>query len=133
VQEIANDILTEQTPKKLLEVRGKVYELLVNVVPPELIIRQLAAELMKKLDDEVKHEVRCCPHRPAFCATQCSKAARAKMHQHSQHSWQRHFALLYMTRVDRGPALSHCGDASTCFGVEDSLVGGRKSTLLCRL
>lgn len=58
MQEIAQDILTEQTPKKLLEVRGKVYELLVNVVPPELIIRQLAAELMKKLDDEVKHEVR---------------------------------------------------------------------------
>lgn len=60
VQEIAQDILTEQTPKKLLEVRGKVYELLVNVVPPELIIRQLAAELMKKLDDEVKHDVRFC-------------------------------------------------------------------------
>jgi len=57
LQEIASDILTEQTPKKLLQVRGKVYELLVNVVPPELIIRQLATELMKKLDDEVKHEV----------------------------------------------------------------------------
>lgn len=49
--------MMEQTPKKLLQVRGKVYELLVNVVPPELIIRQLATELMKKLDDEVKHEV----------------------------------------------------------------------------
>jgi replication factor C subunit 3/5 len=57
LQEIANDILTEQTPKRLLEVRSKVYELLVNVVPPELIIRQLASELMKKVDDEVKHEV----------------------------------------------------------------------------
>lgn len=61
LQEIASDILMEQTPKKLLQVRGKVYELLVNVVPPELIIRQLATELMKKLDDEVKHEV--CPNR----------------------------------------------------------------------
>lgn len=30
----------------------------MNVVPPELIIRQLATELMKKVDDEVKHEVR---------------------------------------------------------------------------
>eukprot|EP00892_Ulva_mutabilis_P011935 jgi/Ulvmu1/9113/UM005_0208.1 len=57
IMEITNDILTEQTPKRLLQVRGKVYELLVNVVPPELIIRQLATELIKKLDDEVKHEV----------------------------------------------------------------------------
>lgn len=57
MQEIANDILSEQTPKRLLEVRGKVYELLVNVVPPELIIRQLAAELMKKVEEEVKHDV----------------------------------------------------------------------------
>lgn len=67
MQEIANDILTEQTPKRLLEVRGKVYELLVNVVPPELIIRQLAAELMKKLDDEVKHEVRVCLYTIFIC------------------------------------------------------------------
>jgi replication factor C subunit 3/5 len=57
-QEIANDILTEQSPKRLFQVRGKVYELLTNVVPPELIMRQLTAELLKKLDDEVKHEVR---------------------------------------------------------------------------
>lgn len=59
VQEIANDILTEQTPKKLHAVRGKVYELLINVVPPELVLRQLTQELLKKLDDEVKHQVRC--------------------------------------------------------------------------
>jgi replication factor C subunit 3/5 len=57
VQEIAGDILSEQTPKKLQQVRGKVYELLINVVPPELIMRQLTHELLKKLDDEVKHQV----------------------------------------------------------------------------
>lgn len=61
VQEIANDILTEQTPRRLFQVRGKVYELLTNVVPPELIMRQLASELMKKMDDEVKHEVGASP------------------------------------------------------------------------
>lgn len=64
VQEIASDILTEQTPKKLLQVRGKIYELLVNVVPPELIIRHIATELIKKLDDEVKHEVCGCHGTP---------------------------------------------------------------------
>jgi hypothetical protein len=34
-----------------------VYELLTNVVPPELIIRTLTTELLRKLDDDVKHEV----------------------------------------------------------------------------
>jgi hypothetical protein len=58
MQEIANDILTEQTPKRLHQVRAKVYELLINVVPPELIMRQLTQELLKKVDDEVKHQVR---------------------------------------------------------------------------
>jgi hypothetical protein len=60
LQEIANDILTEQTPKRLFQVRTKVYELLINVVPPEIVIRQLTQELLKKLDDEVKHQV-CSP------------------------------------------------------------------------
>jgi replication factor C subunit 3/5 len=41
-------------------VRGKVYELLVNVVPPELVMRQLTSELLKKIDDEVKHQARTC-------------------------------------------------------------------------
>jgi hypothetical protein len=57
MQEIASDILMEQTPKKLHQVRSKIYELLINVVPPELVIRQLTQELLKKLDDEVKHQV----------------------------------------------------------------------------
>ena len=53
-QEVAGDILREQTPKQLLAVRGKVYELLASCVPPELILRTLLVELLKKLDDEVK-------------------------------------------------------------------------------
>ena len=38
--------------------KRQLYELLINVVPPELIMRQLAQELLKKVDDEVKHQVR---------------------------------------------------------------------------
>jgi hypothetical protein len=72
MQEIANDILSEQTPKRLLDVRGKLYELLVNVVPPELIIRQLTMELLKKLDDEVKHQVRDETLPVCMCACSCS-------------------------------------------------------------
>lgn len=54
IKEIASDILREQTAKSLFVVRGKLYELIVNCIPPEVIIRELAKELMKKLDDELK-------------------------------------------------------------------------------
>ena len=60
MQEIANDILGEQTPKRLFAVRGKLYELLVNCIPPELIIKKLMVELARKLDDELKHKVADC-------------------------------------------------------------------------
>ena len=56
VQEIAKDIFQEQSPKQLYAVRGKLYELLVNCLPPELILRKLALALMRTLDDEVRHK-----------------------------------------------------------------------------
>lgn len=37
-----------------VQVRGKVYELLANCIPPELIMRQLLLELLKRMDDELK-------------------------------------------------------------------------------
>lgn len=54
VAEIAGDILREQTAKGLFVVRGKLYELIVNCIPPEIILRQLSKELMRKVDDELK-------------------------------------------------------------------------------
>lgn len=57
MQEVANDMLGEQTPRRLLAVRGKLYELLGNCIPPELILRSLLVELLKKLDDELKVQV----------------------------------------------------------------------------
>ncbi|WMV06616.1 hypothetical protein MTR67_000001, partial [Solanum verrucosum] len=41
----------------LFEVRGKLYELLTNCIPPEIILKRLLFELLKKLDSELKHEV----------------------------------------------------------------------------
>lgn len=55
IQEIAADILGEQSPKRLYLVRGKLYELLANCIPPELIIKTLLLELLKRLDQELKH------------------------------------------------------------------------------
>ena len=39
VQETAQQILQEQTPKRLLEVRTRLYELLTHCIPPEVIIK----------------------------------------------------------------------------------------------
>eukprot|EP00897_Mesotaenium_endlicherianum_P002349 jgi/Mesen1/2141/ME000152S01230 len=57
IGEIAQDIVSEQSPKRLYQVRGKLYELLINCIPPEIILKTLMLELMKKLDSELKHEV----------------------------------------------------------------------------
>ncbi|EPS72980.1 hypothetical protein M569_01775, partial [Genlisea aurea] len=39
VSEIASSIFKEQTPKRLFEVRGQLYELLTNCIPPEVILK----------------------------------------------------------------------------------------------
>lgn len=39
-----------------LQIRSKMYELLANCIPPELIIKTLLIELIRKLDDELKHK-----------------------------------------------------------------------------
>ncbi|GAB2298867.1 Subunit of heteropentameric Replication factor C (RF-C) [Dionaea muscipula] len=57
ISEIASDIMKEQSPKRLFQVRGKLYELLANCIPPEIILKRLLYELLKRLDAELKHEV----------------------------------------------------------------------------
>jgi replication factor C subunit 3/5 len=57
IAQIAAEILAEQSPKRLLQVRGRIYELLVNCIPPTLIFQTLCFYLSKRLDDEMKHEV----------------------------------------------------------------------------
>lgn len=54
---IATNIIGEQTPKRLLDVRAQFYDLLAGCIPPEMIIQRLTVELLKKLDDEVKAPV----------------------------------------------------------------------------
>eukprot|EP00667_Euglena_gracilis_P012988 EG_transcript_13376 len=54
---VAKEMLTEQSPKQILEVRGQLYELLANCIPPEVIVRQLCTELLKSLDTDMKCQV----------------------------------------------------------------------------
>ncbi|BAU01826.1 replication factor C subunit 3 [Vigna umbellata] len=57
ISEIASDIMKEQSPKRLFLVRGKIYDLLINCIPPEMVLKRLLHELLRKLDAELKHEV----------------------------------------------------------------------------
>jgi replication factor C subunit 3/5 len=41
IASIATIILNDQTPASLLEVRGKLYQLLANCIPPDVIIKVL--------------------------------------------------------------------------------------------
>lgn len=54
---ISREIMMEQSPTKLLQVRDMLYELLTNCIPADIIIRTLTRELCKSLDDSLKHEL----------------------------------------------------------------------------
>ena len=57
IQKLARDILAEQSPTRLLQAREMLYELLTNCIPADIIMQTLSRELMRSLDDSVKHEV----------------------------------------------------------------------------
>jgi len=56
VRALADDVLHEQSPKQLLKIRSKLYELLANCIPADLIMRALTQELLRKVPTSVKHE-----------------------------------------------------------------------------
>jgi len=55
--QLASDITREQSPQRLIAAREKIYELLINCIPPSVILKTLVLELMKSLDDALKHDV----------------------------------------------------------------------------
>jgi replication factor C subunit 3/5 len=57
ITKLAREVLQEQTPSKLLQARDMLYELLTNCIPADVILVSLTRELMKSLDDTLKHEV----------------------------------------------------------------------------
>jgi replication factor C subunit 3/5 len=54
---LARELLQEQSPAKLLIARDMMYELLTNCIPGDVIMQTLCRELMKVLDDSLKHEI----------------------------------------------------------------------------
>jgi replication factor C subunit 3/5 len=57
LRQLAMDVTREQSPARLLAARERLYELLVNCIPASLIIKTLAMELTKNLDDNLKQDV----------------------------------------------------------------------------
>eukprot|EP00605_Chrysophyceae_sp_TOSAG23-4_P001758 GSChrysophyteH1.ASY1.ANO1.1946.1 assembled CDS len=57
ISKIAREIISEQSPTKLLQIRDMLYELLTNCIPPETIFSTLVRELTKSTDDVLKHEI----------------------------------------------------------------------------
>ncbi|KAJ3095378.1 Replication factor C (RF-C) subunit [Phlyctochytrium planicorne] len=57
IADMARYIAQEQSPKRLLEVRGKLYELLTHCISPEVILKTLVAELVKCVDQGIVTDV----------------------------------------------------------------------------
>jgi replication factor C subunit 3/5 len=54
IAEVAADILAEQTPKQLFEIRGKLYELLSQCIPPDVLLKEIVETLLMRAPEAVR-------------------------------------------------------------------------------
>lgn len=57
IDNICNEITREQRPAVLNAARNKLYELVVNCVPPTIIMRRLTSRIMHNTDDSLKAKI----------------------------------------------------------------------------
>ncbi|RPB13585.1 DNA polymerase III clamp loader subunit [Morchella conica CCBAS932] len=57
IQQIADELLADHTPQRILAVRAKFYDLLTHCIPATVILKQLTFRLIAKIDDALKTEV----------------------------------------------------------------------------
>jgi replication factor C subunit 3/5 len=57
LRETANMIVEQQSPRRLLDVRARIYELLTHCIPAHIIIKGLLQELVVNCDGQLKAEV----------------------------------------------------------------------------
>lgn len=57
LRETATMIAQQQSPKRLLEVRARLYELLTHCIPPDIIMKGLLKDLLAVCDGQLKAEV----------------------------------------------------------------------------
>ena len=54
---MAKQIMEERSPKRILEVRAQLYELLTHCIPAATILTTLTFKLVAMIDDELKGDV----------------------------------------------------------------------------
>ncbi|KAJ1924808.1 Replication factor C (RF-C) subunit [Tieghemiomyces parasiticus] len=57
IRALAQAMIQEQSPRRLLDVRGQFYELLTHCIPASVILRTLAFELIQHVDQDLKPEI----------------------------------------------------------------------------
>ncbi|XP_015115822.1 replication factor C subunit 3 [Diachasma alloeum] len=57
LRKTATMMVAEQTPRKLLDIRGRLYELLTHAIPSDLIFKGLLQECIKNCDLPLKSEI----------------------------------------------------------------------------
>lgn len=57
LRDTASMVVQEQSPRRLLEVRTRLYELLSHCIPPDVIMKGLLQELLLNCDGEIKSEI----------------------------------------------------------------------------
>lgn len=54
---VADMIVQEQTPKRVMDVRGKLYELLSHCIPPHVVLKTIAERVTDKVDESIKADI----------------------------------------------------------------------------
>ncbi|GAM37583.1 DNA clamp loader [Talaromyces pinophilus] len=54
---VADDILAERSPARILQVRERLYDLLTHCIPPTTVLKTLTFKLVSRVDDALKPEV----------------------------------------------------------------------------
>merc|ERR1712071_529421 len=54
---LVKKMVSEQSPRSLMEVRSRIYELLTHCIAPEIIIKKLLKEILKNCDGQLKAEI----------------------------------------------------------------------------
>ena len=57
VEELAKIVVEEQSPNRLLLARQKLYELLANCIPPDVVFERLTIALMENVDDSLRGDI----------------------------------------------------------------------------
>ena len=57
IAQVAQDIIAERTPQRILDVRAKLYDLLTHCIPATMILKTLCWKLVERVDDVLKAHV----------------------------------------------------------------------------